>query len=588
MTTRPPVPGRTRTARLALLTTASALLLAAPASAGLSGTSLYEGEPMQGTVADEEFDLQSALTGAVVDGLGDVNGDGRDDVAVSDQAESADFSATARSRVIFGGQPSGVRRTAALGSGGFTIKARGSITGPTLTRAGDVDADGYADVLVTSFFAPPTLVYGSPSTAEVDIMGEPSARFTRVASASGTAPARGVGDMDGDGYDDVVFPRSPDTFFGSGRLAGATILYGGPRVEQLDLAGEDEPRVAVIASPVPLGSVANVGDVNADGLADALVAPDEGNAGTLSVVFGAETREELDVENLGDRGQRIVTEDDTVKTPVDGVGDITGDGIADIAYTPAYSDFAVTVVPGRAAPGTIDVASTPVVRITNVFEATHSAAGDQNRDGRADLVVRTANAEGTIGKLRVIRGRPAPATIDARTQAEVPGLPDALLGFTVRYSIASAGDVDGDRRPDLVLGATSLPVGGKMFSGGAYLLTHGRDRVAPRVFPPFTDVESGESGPAFVPDRFTRAAGSTLKYPQVEDAALTVTVRRAGSGRLVGFKLYPTVAGGLDLAFDGRLIGLPLTPGDYTADLVPVDASLNPGERQRVTFTITG
>ena len=587
MSARPRVPVHTRTARLALLTTASALMLAAPAGAALSGTSLYEGEPMQGNVGGEEFNLQSALTGAVVDGLGDVNGDGRGDVAVSDQAESADFSATARSRVVFGGQPSEVRRTAALGSGGFTIKARGAIIGPTMTRAGDVDGDGYADVLVTSFFGPPTLVYGSPSTTEVDITGEPSARFTRVSSAAGT-PARGVGDMDGDGYDDVVFPRSPDIFFGGDRIAGASILYGGPRVEQLDLADEDEPRVAVIASPLPLGSVASLGDVNADGLADALVAPDEGDAGTLSVVFGSATREALDVENLGDRGQRIVTEDDTVKTPIDGVGDVTGDGIADIAYTPTYSDFAVTVVPGRAAPGTIDVAATPVVRITNVFEAAHSAAGDQNRDGRADLVVRTANAEGTIGKLRVIRGRPAPATIDARAQAEVPGLPDALLGFTVRYSIASAGDVDGDRRPDLVLGATGLPVGGKLFSGGAYLLTHGRDRVAPRVFPPFTDVDTGESGPAFAPDRFTRAAGSTLKYPQVEDAALTVTVRRAGRGRLVGIKLYPTVAGGLDLAFDGRLIGLPLTPGEYTADLVPIDASLNRGESQRVTFTITG
>lgn len=47
------------------------------------------------------------------------------------------------------------------------------------------------------------------------------------------------------------------------------------------------------------------------------------------------------------------------------------------------------------------------------------------------------------------------------------------------------------------------------------------------------------------------------------------------------------VAGNTDLAFDGRLIGLPLTPGSYTADLVAVDASLNRSESRRVTFTIT-
>lgn len=576
-----------RGARLALLTTASALILAAPAGAALSGTSLYEGEPMQGSVGGEEFDLQSALTAATVDGVGDVNADGRPDVAVSDQAESAGFNAVARSRVIFGGQPSGVRRTAALGAGGFTIKARGSVTGPTLTRAGDVDGDGHADVMVTSFFAPATLVYGSASTAEVDITGAPGERFTRLASVSALTPARGVGDIDGDGFDDLVFPGSPDSAFGSGEVGGAAILYGGPRAAQMDLADANEPRVAVIASPRPLGAVARAGDLNRDGLADTLLAAEEFGDGQLSVVFGGAAREDLDVENLGDRGQRIMTEDDTMKVPLDGVGDVTGDGIDDLAYTPAFSNHAITVVPGRADPGTVDVASTPVIRIMNVHEAIHSAAGDQDRDGRADLVVRTVDAQTNVGKLRVVHGRPAPATIDASAQREIRGLPDGLLPFTPRYSIAAAGDLDGDRRPDVILGIAGLPVGGKLFSGGAYLLTHGRDRVGPRVLPPFTDAETGGSAPGFAPATFTRTEGSTLKYPQIEDAALIVTVRRAGTGRLVGFKLYPLVAGGLDLPFDGRLIGLPLTPGDYTADLVPVDASLNRGETQRVTFTIT-
>ena len=111
----------------------------------------------------------------------------------------------------------------------------------------------------------------------------------------GTAVA-GAGDVNGDGLADVLVGSPRTDPFGRADAGVAYVVFGGPRVERLDLAllGQRGYRIAGAAADDRLGNaVAGLGDVSGDGRADLVVgspradgtAPD---AGLATVVFGPE------------------------------------------------------------------------------------------------------------------------------------------------------------------------------------------------------------------------------------------------------------------------------------------------------------
>ena len=230
-----------------------------------------------------ELVLDSAVSasGCVVHvaGVGDVNGDGYDDVAVGGMDFEPDGTMVGHVSLLPGG-PTG------LGAPLDTQHFRTPRTElPEPSGAGDVDGDGFADLLVAPGDGTAALWPGGPDGWNPDRAVElhhSDALDDRLWVRS----ARGAGDVNGDGYDDVVVGAADN-----GDEAGVAVLfYGSPA----GLRSPDGPADTVVSGEPGSDfgtSVAGVGDVDADGYDDVVVgAPwhDVGaNSGVVAVFSGA-------------------------------------------------------------------------------------------------------------------------------------------------------------------------------------------------------------------------------------------------------------------------------------------------------------
>ncbi len=167
--------------------------------------------------------------GDAVTGAGDVNGDGYDDIAVS-AIWDIDNGPRAGAVYVYTGGASGI-------SGASELKivasdgVDGQEFGSSLSAAGDVDGDGYSDLVVGGdlldgsayvYFGSATGLSAAAESILTTPLGAPSDNFgAAVASA---------GDVDGDGFDDLVVGAYRDGTFGAGAGA-AYVLRGGCRVD---------------------------------------------------------------------------------------------------------------------------------------------------------------------------------------------------------------------------------------------------------------------------------------------------------------------------------------------------------------------
>ncbi|MEQ9096000.1 MAG: FG-GAP-like repeat-containing protein [Phycisphaerales bacterium] len=212
-------------------------------------------------------------------GVGDVNGDGIDDVLVGS-------SGTSRAYLLFGrddgGLPFSLNADDLDGSNGVTlVGARSHVSG-----ADDFDGDGVNDFLVARGGGPAWIVFGSRDgfPAQINLDGPTAGVATRLEGSPVTSVA-GVGDVNGDGAPDVAITGSADT---------AYVVYGttssGTRPESIALPDLDGVEGFVIRGGGD--AVAAAGDVNGDGAADIVLgngeaSPDGRNrAGSAVVIYG--------------------------------------------------------------------------------------------------------------------------------------------------------------------------------------------------------------------------------------------------------------------------------------------------------------
>jgi len=193
------------------------------------------------------------LLGWAVSAAGDFNGDGVPDVLVG----APDPTPFALSYIFFGGTFMNTVADVSLEG----QSSAGSGFGKTVAAAGDVNGDGFHDVLVGEPEAWVWLngggrahvYFGGPSPD-----GSPDVSFVGAVPSDGFGAAlAGAGDLDGDGYDDVIVGAA---FDGSGR---AVVFRGG--------ASPDATADAVFQTSHndEFGAaVAGIGDVNGDGFAD--------------------------------------------------------------------------------------------------------------------------------------------------------------------------------------------------------------------------------------------------------------------------------------------------------------------------------
>jgi hypothetical protein len=242
-----------------------------------------------------------------------------------------------------------------------------------------------------------TLALSGPDSGSNDQLAQPS--------------ATGVGDVNGDGNDDVAVgsPRQDDT-----AVWVVTNLAPGSSVS-LDALGGDGFRVDGAPRNSSFGgAVSRAGDVNGDGVDDMVIgAPDQrGGAGAAYVVFGSRAPSDVDVSALSDRGFILRGASGTsAGGTLAGLGDVNGDGRGDFAVGAPFAS-----PEGRTRAGVAYVVFGR--HETSPVDLTALGAGGYRIDGQA------------------------------AAQYEQSG---AIYGSAT--TLAAAGDVDGDGRPDLALNA---------------------------------------------------------------------------------------------------------------------------------------
>jgi hypothetical protein len=355
-----------------------------------------------------ESDQASAQFGVSVATAGDVNGDGYSDVIVG--AEAYDNPETDEGRAfVYRGSAAGLATAP-----GWTTNANqaGAEFGYSVSTAGDVNGDGFSDVIVGArlydngqtdegrafvYLGSPTgLGTGPLWTAEGD------SQFAEFGTSVAAA-----GDVNGDGYGDVIV-GAPYYFNANGTSGRALVYHGSPAGPAASPSW---------TSPLDLYAtkfgecVSTAGDVNGDGYSDVIV----GDSGRFHLV--------------SKYGAAFVYH-----------GSATG-----LTTTPTW------IVEGSQAAG--------------FFGASVSTAGDVNGDGFSDVVVGSAGLNHATGEGRVFVHHGSPTGLDTAAAWTADG---DQVGGMFGYRVSTAGDVNGDGYSDIIVGADAYS-NGQPYEGRAFL-----------------------------------------------------------------------------------------------------------------------
>lgn len=442
--------------------------------------------------------------GASVAQLGDVNGDGRPDVAIG--APFTDLPGRSDAGVVyvvFGSTATGTQSLEALGTGGFEIVGgKFYRAGFEVRAAGDVNRDGRPDILlaaprkgVAGNKTPGSayVVYGKADSTTVDL---PTLRSSQGFEIVGTAPSAGstlagVGDLDRDGYADLAVTEGYYRKKGFDYRGGAAVIYGSKRPGRVDLQHLGSRGFRVAGAELNGGTtVGAAGDVNGDHRADLLLGANHlllpGKrfpVNAVFVVFGRRSTATLDLRRLGSRGFRIggLVAQQIYSPPATGVGDLNGDHRADVLLIRLPGGSVgrrpeATIVFGSRSTKTVDAGRLGARGFRILGESatgrfsglsTVAALGDVNGDGVPDLGLGSwtrppSDSYAYDYSAFVIYGRRATTTVrledlgatGVRLTGPVSTMACGAPGLG--SAIAPAGDFDGDGHPDLLLGAWGL------------------------------------------------------------------------------------------------------------------------------------
>lgn len=425
-----------------------------------------------------EANQAGAMMGYSVGSAGDLNADGYSEIMVGARLYS-NGQAYEGAVFIYEGSATGVIKANPRRLESNQVDAR---YGHSLAPAGDVNGDGFSDIVIGAYLydrgftnqGAAFVHYGKGVGTEVTD-GDTLATYPQNEAWFGWAVA-GAGDLNGDGYGDVIVGAR---YFDNGQAnEGATFVYYGGAV-----FGIGKKLAAMQESNQTDGwlgcAVASAGDVNGDGFSDVVIGAysyddgqyDEG----LALIFhgGASLTSAESVETVAGTIDRS-----RFGAMVRDAGDINGDGFDDIivnAPGATLTEGATTIYYGSAN-GINNGAPLPAQAIP--FGRSASGAGDVNGDGYADVIVGSPNVgTGIGGTARIFYGSAAGVNL---------GTPQVLTepnnGSLFGIAVASAGDVNGDHYADVIVGASKYKVGSEV-RGAAFVYYGSASGVgtAPRI-----------------------------------------------------------------------------------------------------------
>ncbi len=410
--------------------------------------SLLPGAGGNGTAG---FVLQGIDDGGVNSGLaavsfaGDLNNDGIDDLVVgSEKADPGGREAAGQVFVVFGRRTAHTGDFPALlpvstllpgqggdGSVGFVLTGASpnERAGAALAAAGDVNGDGIDDLMIGTIFASPGDRSGAGRTYIV---------FGRDEADEGPFPAE--------------FELSSLLLAGGGDGSAGFVLNG---ILPGDHAGE---------------ALSGAGDINGDGIDDVIIGGigrSYSGGGESYVVFGRDTAEagpfpaEFELASLlpaegGDGSVGFIVDgidEDTISpTVVSRAGDINHDGIDDVLIGAWQAD--VVEPDDRAG------------RSYVVFGRNTAQSGNFPARFEVSSLLPAEGGNGSAGF--VLNGIDGGDRFDA--------------GDTSGWAVSAAGDVNGDRIDDVLIGAYSADQGLRKSAGEAYVV-FGRDTALVGNFP---------------------------------------------------------------------------------------------------------
>lgn len=384
----------------------------------------------------------SARTGWAVSSAGDVNGDGYSDVVIGDWQDEIGPELDEGVVLVYHGSAAGLNTTpVTIIEGGAAARWLGR----SVSTAGDVNGDGYADILIgCSQWTNPQSKEGAVFLHLGSPTGINSSAFIRYESnlVNGLMGewVSTAGDVNGDGYSDMVF-GIPVTGNGSVR-----VVHGGTYNISTTPA---VVRTSGIANARLGAAVANAGDVNGDGFSDALFAAPNGANGQAGegIVYlhygsltGLSATPTLTLEaNIANAA---------FGSSVASAGDVNGDGYADIIIGAPNSDGIGRAYIYHGAAGGLNPTPALVLSGTSgsLFGFSVFKAGDHNADGYSDILIGAPGADRVYVHPGSPTGvNPLPVVLSA-----------PVAGGQFGSSVCTAGDVNGDGFSDFVIGAPNL------------------------------------------------------------------------------------------------------------------------------------
>jgi len=291
----------------------------------------------------------TSRAGEAVSNAGDINKDGYADILIGAPC----FNPITREYkgavyVVYGNESLGSINLGELRNQGFNITGNGAI-GESVSGAGDVNGDGYPDILFGASNYNSTegrsyVIYGGKNLRSINLDNELVENGFIISGSLFTGfSVSGVGDVNKDGYDDMLISSKTNT-----SLATCYLIYGGNNLTNINLNQNlGNKGVKFIGPKTDIFSVSGAGDFNGDGYPDILIGsaanlrPYQGNA---YLIYGGNNLIDMRISNgLGNKGITFIGGSYTVGASVSGAGDVNADGYDDILIGSTTDDVTYLV-----------------------------------------------------------------------------------------------------------------------------------------------------------------------------------------------------------------------------------------------------